>query len=266
MCLWRPVCACSVFSKSLWPLGLQPTRSLWAWDSPGRNTGVGCHSLLQGVKLPSLTSLALGGGFFTTSATWEGDCLLKDKIFMLDMVEVSLCRRSNRTSWALILWDLVLGTSAVSVAETDPGPSSCGRADSCPHGRSVSEGLRAFRRRVGALGSCVSRPPSSWKVPGAGLSRAHPLGLSGGSVEIPLSGSAAFAVCYTPTFPLKLWGRRWKRFRGLQLRRCVLSTVLFLPKWHPPLPEESRLPESHSWARRSGEARWQGFLEVSCFV
>ena len=27
----------------------KPTRLLCPWDSPGRNTGVGCHTLLQGI-------------------------------------------------------------------------------------------------------------------------------------------------------------------------------------------------------------------------
>ena len=46
-------------------------------DSPGRNTGVGCHALLQGIfpiqgSNPHLLNLpALAGGFFTTSTTWE---------------------------------------------------------------------------------------------------------------------------------------------------------------------------------------------------
>ena len=35
-------------SNSLWPHGLQATRLLCPWDSPCRNTGVGCHALLQG--------------------------------------------------------------------------------------------------------------------------------------------------------------------------------------------------------------------------
>ena len=33
---------------SLRPLGLQPARLLGPWDSPGKDTGVGCHALLQG--------------------------------------------------------------------------------------------------------------------------------------------------------------------------------------------------------------------------
>ena len=37
----------SVMSDSLRPHGLQPTRLLHPWNSPGKNTGVGCHFLLQ---------------------------------------------------------------------------------------------------------------------------------------------------------------------------------------------------------------------------
>ena len=40
---------CSVLSKSLWTHGLQPIQSLYPWNFPGRNTGVGCYSLLQGL-------------------------------------------------------------------------------------------------------------------------------------------------------------------------------------------------------------------------
>ena len=36
-------------SNSLGPHGQQPTRLLCLWNSPGENTGVGCHALLQGI-------------------------------------------------------------------------------------------------------------------------------------------------------------------------------------------------------------------------
>ena len=36
----------SVVSDSLRPHELQPTRLLWPWNSPGKNTGVGSHCLL----------------------------------------------------------------------------------------------------------------------------------------------------------------------------------------------------------------------------
>ena len=38
----------SVVSDSLRPHGLWPTRLLCPWDSPVKNTGMGCHALLQG--------------------------------------------------------------------------------------------------------------------------------------------------------------------------------------------------------------------------
>ena len=39
----------SVMPDSLGPYGLQPTRLLYPWDFPGKDTGVGCHFFLQGI-------------------------------------------------------------------------------------------------------------------------------------------------------------------------------------------------------------------------
>ena len=39
----------SVVSDSLWPHGLQAARLLCPWNSPGQNTGVGSHYLVQGI-------------------------------------------------------------------------------------------------------------------------------------------------------------------------------------------------------------------------
>ena len=41
--------SCSVVSTSFQPHGLWPTRLLCPWNFPDKNTGVGCHSLLQGI-------------------------------------------------------------------------------------------------------------------------------------------------------------------------------------------------------------------------
>ena len=44
------VCSAAlVMSDSLLPYGLYPSRLLCLWDSPGKNTGLGCHVLLQGI-------------------------------------------------------------------------------------------------------------------------------------------------------------------------------------------------------------------------
>ena len=84
---WRavvlcPLCSCacvclfcmqvtSFVSDSLQHYGLQPTRLLCPWDSPGKNTGVGCHSLLldPGIEPAALTSPTLAGRFLTASTT-----------------------------------------------------------------------------------------------------------------------------------------------------------------------------------------------------
>ena len=39
----------SVMSNSLRPFRLWPAKLLCPWDSPGKNTVVGCHALLQGI-------------------------------------------------------------------------------------------------------------------------------------------------------------------------------------------------------------------------
>ena len=61
-----------VMSGSLQPYGLQPARLLCPWDSPGKNIGVACHALLQGIFLTQGSNLCLShpptlaGRSFTT--------------------------------------------------------------------------------------------------------------------------------------------------------------------------------------------------------
>ena len=46
-------CVASVVSNSVQPHRRQPARLPRPWDSPGKNTGVGCHFLLQCMKVIS---------------------------------------------------------------------------------------------------------------------------------------------------------------------------------------------------------------------
>ena len=63
------VCAvCSVVSDSVTPWTVESTRLLCLWDSPGKNTGVGCHFLLQGIFLTRELNLRL--------LYWQADSLL----------------------------------------------------------------------------------------------------------------------------------------------------------------------------------------------
>ena len=45
-------------SDSVLPQRWQPTRLPRPWDSPGKNTGVGCHVLLQCMKVRSESEVA----------------------------------------------------------------------------------------------------------------------------------------------------------------------------------------------------------------
>ena len=51
-------CVTSVVSDSVWPHRRQPTRIAHLWDSPGKNIGVGCHFLLQCMKVKSEREVA----------------------------------------------------------------------------------------------------------------------------------------------------------------------------------------------------------------
>ena len=66
----------SIVSNSFQPYGPKPARLLCTWDSPGMNTGVGCHALLQGIfptqgLNPHLLHLLHWQAGSLPLATWE---------------------------------------------------------------------------------------------------------------------------------------------------------------------------------------------------
>ena len=65
--------SCSAVSDSLQPHGLWPARPLCPWNSPGKNTGVDCHSILQGILLTQYQTHVsyTARRFFTIWATRE---------------------------------------------------------------------------------------------------------------------------------------------------------------------------------------------------
>ena len=79
----------------LWPYRLQPTKLLSPWDSPGKNTGVGCHFLLQGIFLaqelnqPFLCLLYWQAGSLPPERFWEAldkprQCIKKQRHHFAD--------------------------------------------------------------------------------------------------------------------------------------------------------------------------------------
>ena len=61
----------SVISDSLRPHGLYPNSLLYPWNYPGKNSGMGSYSLLQGIFLTQRSNTYIAGGFFTVWATGE---------------------------------------------------------------------------------------------------------------------------------------------------------------------------------------------------
>ena len=69
-------CWCSVMSESFRPSGLSPSRLLCPWTFPDKNTGVGCHFILQRILPtkglnPHLLCLPHCRHIFHCSATGE---------------------------------------------------------------------------------------------------------------------------------------------------------------------------------------------------
>ena len=103
----------SVVSDSQRPHGLQPTRLLRPWDSPGKSTGVGCHCLLwhllwDTIKYPlaALTQSIVLSYFVSTilrSILWN-KLMLFDSHTMLQVKEEKLLlilqmRKLGNRSW-----------------------------------------------------------------------------------------------------------------------------------------------------------------------
>ena len=80
--------SCLVVCYFLRPYGLYPIRLLCPWNSPGKNTGVGSPSLLQGIFLTQGLNLCLlYCRFFTAWATRKAPRIL-------EWVAISFSRRS----------------------------------------------------------------------------------------------------------------------------------------------------------------------------
>ena len=79
-------------SATLWTVAHQAPLSMGriGKNIPGKNIGVSCHALLQGIsptrdRTEALMSPALAGRFITTSATWEAPktCLTLKQVLNL---------------------------------------------------------------------------------------------------------------------------------------------------------------------------------------
>ena len=101
ICVYMCACLLSFFSPvqlfaTLWTVACQdcnpPGSSVQ--DSPGKNTAMGCHALLQGIFLTqgsnpvSLMSPVLAGRFFTTSASGKPHMYTYTSIYSYSSTEI----------------------------------------------------------------------------------------------------------------------------------------------------------------------------------
>ena len=117
-------------SDSVRPQRRQPTRLPHPWDSPGENTGVGCHFLLQCMKVKSESEVAQSCPTLSDPI----DCSLPGSsihgIFQARVLEWGAIAFSELTSTACenILAEATSGPSHVLPILTlcaHPGSSSC---------------------------------------------------------------------------------------------------------------------------------------------
>ena len=87
-------------SCSLWSHGLQPARLLCPWNSPGKNTGVGCHFFLQG------NFLTQGLNCLSHQGSWEMSQIKHHKVQCLHLASCKLWHSSNFFSSCRDPWDL----------------------------------------------------------------------------------------------------------------------------------------------------------------
>ena len=75
--MWKWKYQCAIMSDSFGPYRLQSARLLCPWNSPGKNSGVGSHSLLQGSSWPRDRTWVshIAGRFLTVYATREAPTL-----------------------------------------------------------------------------------------------------------------------------------------------------------------------------------------------
>ena len=77
----------------MWPQRRQPTRLPRPWDSPGKNTGVGCHFLLQCMKVKSESEVAQSCPTLSDSMDYSLPASSAHGIFQARVLE-----------WGAIMW------------------------------------------------------------------------------------------------------------------------------------------------------------------
>ena len=105
----------SVMSNSVWPHRRQPTGLLCPLDSPGKNTGVGCHCLLQCMKVKSESEVTQ----LCPTLSDPMDCSLTGSsihgIFQARVLEWGAIAFSDALLWKTIITSSLITRSLISI-------------------------------------------------------------------------------------------------------------------------------------------------------
>ena len=150
-------------SDSVRPHRRQPTRLPCPWDSPGKNTGVGCHFLLQCMKVKSEREVAQS----CPTLSDPMDCSLPGfsihGIFQARVLEWGAIAFSRMIHYSCTNWELflrLLGFPGGSVVKNTP--ANTGDTGLIPGlGRSPGEGNGTL-----ILDSCLGNPMDrgAWRL------------------------------------------------------------------------------------------------------
>ena len=126
-------------SNSMRPHRWQPTRLPRPWDSPGKTTGVGCHFLLQCMKVKSEREVTQSCPTLSNPM----DCSLPGSsihgIFQVRILEWFAIAFSTRRSWGCPK----LYAAAAAAKSLQSCPTLCDPTDGSPPGPAVPGILQA---------------------------------------------------------------------------------------------------------------------------
>ena len=119
-------------SNSVQPHRRQPARLLCPWDSPGKNTGVGCHFLLQCMKVKSESEVAQSCPTLSDPRDWSLPDSSVHGIFQARVLEWGAIAFSGKSCYFISLShpkDVLILTFSDSVTL---GRHTCPRASFFP--------------------------------------------------------------------------------------------------------------------------------------
>ena len=153
----------SVTSNSLLPCGLQPARLLSPWDSPSKNTGMGCiHSSRGSSRLRDWTHVSwnscIAGRFFAAEPLGKPPKYIYT--YIIHITELHCCKPKTNTALQISYISIKFLTLCLQPQGSHSG-GSCHYLPSI--GREYAgRGWMAFHCQVQCLLHCSSRNVGDW--------------------------------------------------------------------------------------------------------